>query len=514
MENRKALGTLSFSNFLKIASQRFPEKDAFAEAESGKRITFRELNRRVNCLANGLLELGLRKGDFISVLSLNSLEFVEIYFALAKAGCVLVPLGYRLSPPELNNLINFAEAKVLIYDYRLRDKVEEIKTNLNNVKYFICFGGEAKGNLYYEDIISRAKGTEPAVEVFEEDWQLLNFTSGTTGLPKGYILTHYNNVLVVGLQFNFYNLTEEDVIATVFPMYGRTGFAWVAASIMKGAKNVILNFDPDKFMRIINEERVTFVNLVPTMAQMLLHHPGFNENKFSSLRKVLYVGSPLSRVILEDTWKNICPNVYEMYGLQETSMITNIDPELKRRKPDSVGYPALGVEMRLVDEEGKDVAVGQTGEIICCAPTATTGYYKRDERTAEVVRGRWFHTGDLGKLDNEGDLYIIGRKKDMIISGGENIFAAEIEEVILGNEKVSECAVIGLPDKLWGELVTAVVVLREGEDLSEEELITYCKERIPHFKAPKRVRFASSIPRNPNGKIMKYILVEKFGGRD
>lgn len=504
----KALSTATIGNLLKSSAWRYADKEALFDVDNDRRLTYRQLNERVNRLANGITGLGAKKGDFISILLYNCSELAECYFAAAKSGTVAAPLVYRLSAREITSLVNLAGSGILIYDVKLKDKV--VKPDLVNIKHFICVGGADEAAVPYDSLLQESSPGEPEVEVSEEDYVYLNYTSGTTGLPKAYLLNHYNNVSAGSLQFDLFRLSAEDVVATAFPAYGRVGFAWTVVGSMKGYKNVMMNFDPGKFMEVVQKEKVTFVNLVPTMAQMILAHPERSRYDFSSLRGIVYAAAPLPRVILENTWEHLCPNVFEYYGLQETAIMVLIDPANKRLKPDSVGCPVPGVEMRIVDDRGNDVPRGEIGEIVMKGPGATTGYYGQPDKTADAIKNGWFHSGDLGRLDGDNYLYIMGRKKDMIISGGQNIFAAEVEEAIMAHPGVLDCAVIGLPDDFWGEVVTAVVVSREGAALNEDGVIQHCRDSIAPFKAPKSVRFADVIPRNPTGKILKYVLVDRY----
>lgn len=507
----KALGTVTLGHFLKAAAMRYPGKEAVVDADKGTRRTYRELNARVNSLANGLLGAGVKKGDFVAFLGYNGAEIVETSFALAKIGAVYAPQVYRLSAREIKELVQHIEATAFVFGTEFNGLVDSIRSELPTVHTYVAFGAEVPPfALDYEQMASGNSTAEPPVEVSEDDPQYLNYTSGTTGLPKAYILRHYNNTIGVTLQFDIYRVTTDDTILTVFPMYGRVGFAWSISAVLKGARNVTLNFRPDRFLETVQKERVTIVNLVPTMAQMLLQHPKLGSYDLSSLRGIVFAGAALPKSVYEATRARLCPTIYEYYGLQETAIIVEIEPDQKMQKPASLGTPATAMDLRLVDDDDRDVAPGAIGEIIVRGPAVTTGYYKQPDKTASTIRAGWFYTGDLGRFDEDGHLYIVGRKKDMIVSGGQNVFAAEVEETILTHPAVADCAVIGLPDELWGEAVTAVVKLREGASAAPNEIIAFCKERMAHFKAPKEVKFAADIPRNPAGKIMKFLLVEQF----
>ena len=507
----KALGTITLGHYIRSSAIRYADKEAVVDADRGTRRTYRELAARVNSLGNGLLASGVKKGDFVAVLFYNCAEFVETYFALSKIGAVIAPQVYRLSPREIKELVNHCEAQAFIFGQEFAPLVDSIRSELPTVKLYVMVGEETPSYaVSYDKLVTGFSTAEPPVEVSEEDPQYLNYTSGTTGLPKAYILTHYANAVGGPLLFDEFRLTADDVVLTVFPMYGRVGFAWTAMSVFKGAKNVTLNFRPDRFLETVQKERVTIVNLVPTMAQMLLQMPTLGDCDLSSLRGIVFAAAPLPKTVLEGTIEKICPNIYEYYGLQETAIVTQLGPEAKRRKPTSVGTISPGVELRLVGPDDRDVAPGEVGEIIMRGPATTIGYYRQPDKNAEVLRGGWFRTGDLGRLDEDGYLYLAGRKKDMIISGGQNVFAAEVEDMIMSHPAVADCAVIGLPHDKWGEAVTAVVKLREGASATSEEIIAFCRANMAHFKAPQAVIISDVIPRNPAGKVMKFMLVEQY----
>jgi acyl-CoA synthetase (AMP-forming)/AMP-acid ligase II len=509
----KATGSLTVGNFPKVAAKRYAEREAFFCSMTGRRFTFREVNERCNSLGNGLLDLGLKKGDVCAFLSYNRMEIVDTYLALAKVGALGIPLNYRLASGEMAELMNFCDAETLIFDASFTELVTGIRKDLPKIKRFISFGDEiADFAESFDDLIKKYPSTEPDVEVSEEDYQYLNLTSGTTGLPKAYLLTQYNNAAAGPTMAMAHDVTKNDVILTVFPIFGRVGFAWSAITIITGARNVIHQFDPSTMLKLIQDEKVTISNWVPTLANIVLNLPDFDSYDPSSLRALVFAAAPFPPSLQEQVKKRICPNIYEYYGLQESGILTQMGPKDKERKPESVGTFYFGSDVRVIDDKGKDIPVGEVGEIIGRGAAVTTGYFKNEERTKEVFKDGWFYTGDLGRFDEDGFLYLSGRKKDMIISGGQNVFAVEVEDVLMAHEGVLDCAVIGLPDEKWGELVTAVVLKHPQKDVTEEELIEYCREKIAHFKAPKKVIFTDSIPRTVTGKVTKYVLVEKYSG--
>jgi fatty-acyl-CoA synthase len=511
---QKATGTLTVGNIARVAAIRYGDREAIFCSSTGRRFSFREVNRRANGLANGLLSLGLKKGDVAAFLCTNRAEILEIYFALAKTGIIGIPLNYRLAPAEMIELSSHCGAQALLFDPWFPEIAAQIREALPQIRLFVGMGEGLPGfAVGYEDLVARSSPEDPTVEISEEDIQYLNLTSGTTGLPKGYFLTHYNNAngLVMAL---LHDVTRRDVILTVFPIFGRVGFAWCVIGIFTGARNVIHPFQAQKMLELIESEKVTISNWVPTMASFALALPEVEKRDLRSLRALVFAASPLAPSLREEVKRRICPNLYEYYGLQETGILTQMGPEEKERKPDSVGKVIFTAEVRIVDAEGKDVPVGEVGEVIGRVPTATAAYFRNEEKTREVFRNGWFHTGDLGRFDEEGFLYLAGRVKDMIISGGQNVFAVEVEATLLSHPAVEDCAVIGLPHDTWGEMVSAVVVKAPDASVTEEDLIQYCKERIAGFKVPKKILWTDApLPRTPTGKVTKFVLVEQYSAK-
>jgi fatty-acyl-CoA synthase len=505
---------MAIGNLPKTAAIRYGDREALVCTSTGRRFTFRQLNDRINRLANGLMDQGLKKGDTAAFLCTNRAEIVEIYFALAKIGVLGIPLNYRLAPAEMIEMMKECEAKTFLFDTPFFEVAKKVKADLPAITLFVGMGDCPDFAVKYEELLARSSTDEPAVEVFEEDYQYYNLTSGTTDLPKSYLLTHYNNAGTVFVLSQAMYLTGDDVILTVFPMFGRVGFAWTAAAIYNGAKNVIHNFNPPQVLELIGKEKVTITNWVPTMAIFILAVPDLEKYDLKSLRGIVYAGSALPPNIYEETIQRLCPNVYEYYGLQETSALVAMGPEEKKRKPQSVGLPLFFGEVRIVDPQGRDVPVGEVGEIIGRHPATTAGYYKNEEKTKETFRDGWFHTGDLGRFDDEGFLYISGRTKDMIVSGGQNVFAVEVENLLLTHPAIADCAVIGLPHDTWVEMVTAVAVKAAGAEASDDDIIQYCKEKIAGFKVPKRIIWIDAIPRTATGKAQKFILVEQYSKND
>ncbi len=508
----KASGTVSVGNLIKIAAFRYRHREAIYCSATGRRYTFGQVNERTNRLANGLLGLGFKKGDVAAFLCTNRAEMVEIYFALAKTGIVGVPLNYRLAPAEMIQLMADFGAQALIYEQKFAPVAEGARTQVASLRVLIGIGDElASFAAGYEKILADSSEAEPNVDILEEDDYYMNLTSGTTGLPKAYILTQYNNALTVaGFPF-LMDLTGDDTVLTVFPMFGRVGFAWTGAAAYVGAKNVLFNFDPKTVLGIIQSERVTVTNWVPTMANLAIANSDLSQHDLSTLRAIIFAGATFPVSVQEKVRKYLCPNIYEYYGMQETGVLTMAKAIEKARKPESVGQAIQFAEVRVVDASGKDMPVGEIGEVIARSPGCTSSYYRSPEKSAGTFRSGWVYTGDLGRFDEEGFLFLSGRIKDIVITGGQNVFSPEVENIIMSHPAVADCAVIGLPDPIWGEAVTAIVIKAAGAEVSEEELVDYCKEHIAHFKAPKRVIWSDTpLPRTATGKIVKYLLTEKY----
>jgi fatty-acyl-CoA synthase len=513
----KATGTLTMGNIIKVAAARYGNREAVFCSMTGRRFTFRQINERVNRLANGLLSLGLKKGDVCGFLTYNREEIIETYFALAKIGVVGIPVNYRLAAAEIVGLMGFCNAAGFIFAPEFAEQAASLKKDLPKVRHYIMMDdmGEQVPDFAgsYEELLKKSSPDEPDVDVREEDPQYFNLTSGTTGLPKAYLLTQYNNAAAAGHMAFVHDVTEKDVILTVFPIFGRVGFGWAGIGIYTGARNVLHQFNPAQMLELIQKEKVTISNWVPTIASIVLSMPEVDNYDYSSLRGLVFAASPFPPSLQQKVKEKFSPNIYEFYGLQETGLLTQIRPADKERKPESVGACHFAADVRIVDNDGKDVPTGEIGEIIGRGAAVTTGYFGNEEKTKEAFKNGWFYSGDLGRFDEDGFLYISGRTKDMLISGGQNVFAAEVENVIVTNEKVLDCAVIGLPDEKWGELVTAVVVPKPDSGLTEGELIEFCRSKLAHFKAPKKVIFTDVIPRTATGKVTKFVLVEKYSSK-
>ncbi len=505
----RSLGKMLVGNIISTAATRVPDDLAFVCAGTGRRLTFRQVNERCNRLAHALATLGLVKGNVVAFLCGNRAEMPEIYFALAKSGLVGIPLNYRLAPAEIVDLMRAMGAQALIYEARFADCVRHVRERLPAVRHYITIAA-AEDGFDYETLLAGAVTDEPQVAVEEDDPYYFNLTSGTTGLPKSYTLTQFNNSSIAAYGPVF-DLSSRDVVLTAVPVFGRIGVAWMLLSVVHGIPNVLTNFEPGAVLGLIAQEGVTITNVVPTMAAMLLASERLADTDLSSLRAIVFAGAVLPAPIREQTTRRLCASIYEYYGMQETGILVHSTPRDRVLRPDSVGRVTLFSEVKVVDPSGQPVVTGHVGEIVGRSPTTVTSYFQDSAKSAETFRDGWVHTGDLGSFDADGFLYIRGRKKDMIISGGQNVHAAEVEEHLLRHEAVAECAVIGLADELWGEQVVAVVVTKPGAQTDADALQAHCRSQLAGFKTPKRFCFqADTLPRTPTGKIQKFLLVERY----
>ncbi len=510
----RALGKMVVGNVLATAALRTPDAPALYCSATNRRFTFREVDDRANRLAGALTKLGLRKGDVVAFLCSNRAETVEIYFALARTGVIGLPMNYRLAVTELVASVRAIGASALVFEARFRSMAQLLLGELPSVRHaVVCGDGDGGSALDYETLLADAPPEAPDVEIDETDPFYFNLTSGTTGLPKSYLLTHYNNCTSAPL-LQALDMTNRDVVMTVFPIFGRVGFGWVLASITLGVPNVLANFEPAEVLRLVEAERVTMVNLVPTMAAMLLPVRAASGRDLRSLRAIVFAGASLPGTIREQSAANLCSGIYEYYGMNEMGPLAASGPPQRAARPDSVGKPLTFCEMAVVAEDGRRLGPNEIGEILGRSPMTVGSYHGDPEKSADTFRGGWVHTGDLGYTDAEGFLFLRGRKKDMIVTGGQNVYAAEVEDVILRHPGVGECAVIGLPDALWGERVTAVVVPRgDAAAPTAAELEAFCRAYLAGFKTPKTfILEAEPLPRTPTAKVQKFLLVARFGG--
>lgn len=485
------------------------EKVALVYGE--RRITYGELNRRVNALANAFLEMGVRRGDRVAALLMNGNEILECTFACAKLGAIFVPINFRLSEDEVEYILRDSVPRVFVFHEPLRDMAGEVRRRVE-VPEAVQVGGEETRDVYgYEQLVAQSRDAEPGFAVSGEDALMMMYTSGTTGRPKGAILTHANT------QWNAINvilatsLQASDITLSVAPLFhiGAMGIFTLPLLYVGGTVVIQDRFGPELVLQTIAQEKVSVQFLLPAMWLAVMRIPRFDDYDLSSLRLNISGGAPCPLTVIEFFQARDIPFI-EGFGLTETApCVCVLDDENAARKNGSVGKPFFHVEVKVTGELDGEVPAGEVGELLVRGANVLAGYWNNPEATRVSLRGGWFHTGDLARTDDEGFLYIVDRKKDMLISGGENVYPVEVEQVLFRHPKVSEAAVIGTPDERWGESPMAFVVPEEREEPpSLEELEEYCRGKLARFKVPKRLEILESLPRNATGKVLKTQLRE------
>ncbi len=497
-------------------------KDALLYGD--RRWSYEELRAESAQVARALLAEGVEPQQHVAVLDKNAPEYFTFLFGAAMANAVTLAVNWRLAPPEMEYILNNAEAQVLLVGQEFLGHLEKMK--LETVKRVVVVGtGSPGGNVSYRDWIAGHDPVDPEVPSSPDDTCYQLYTSGTTGLPKGVELTNKNLISAMRVGAKEWSFDADSMNLVAMPLFHIAGSGWGVAGFHCGGTNILLReVDPAAILRVIPEHGVTNALFVPAVLQVLIGVPGVSDVDFSSLRSIVYGASPISEAVLVGAMKTMGCGFVQVYGLTETSgAISNLaskdhDPGGSRAHLlRSAGRPWGDVEIRIVDaESGRDLPDGQVGEIWIKSVQNMRGYWKNEKATAEVYpEGRdqngigWFRSGDLGYLQ-DGYIFIHDRVKDMIVSGGENIYPAEIENVLMHHPAVADAAVIGVPSEKWGEAVKAIVVPKASASFSERELIDYCRERLAHYKCPTSVDLVEALPRNPSGKILKTELREPY----
>jgi acyl-CoA synthetase (AMP-forming)/AMP-acid ligase II len=505
---------MNVGTLLTKSARTFPKN--LAVAHGHKKFTYAQFNSRINRLANALAGLGIKRGDNVALVQYNYPEMLESMFACFKAGYGAVPINFRLHPNEFGFIIDHSQAKAVIVSPEFNEAISYIRDRIPLARYLITLSGAEGELLDYEKLISAESDQWDDAHVQPDDLAWLFYTSGTTGLPKGAMLTHRN---LLAMTMNFYadmcpGLGPDDAILHAAPLSHGSGL-YALPNIGKAAANIILeskSFDPELVLKTIEEYRITNMFAAPTMVKLMAESPAVGRYDYKSLKAFSYGGAPMLVEDLKEAMVKLGPCLVQLFGQAESPMtITYLShrdhvldgtPEQMRRLA-SAGFPRTDVEVKIFDSEDKELSPGEMGEIVTRSDLVMKGYWRNPEATADTIKNGWLHTGDMGYMDESGYLFIMDRSKDMIISGGENIYPREIEEVLVRHPAIREVAVIGVPDPKWGEAIKAVVALLPGQSATEEELIEFCKDNIASYKKPKSVDFVHELPKNNYGKILK-----------
>ena len=477
----------------------------FSEADK-RQFTYKEFETAVMRTVGMLAANGIRKGDVVSLLLPNSVEYVIAYFACWQLGALAGPINSLLKSQEIAYVISNSEAKALLVNSEFLPVIESVRNELPTLQAIIRFDNEAEA--------TRSESITPAAEVEPEHEAIIIYTSGTTGKPKGCLLTHFNVIANARQISSWLGFTEKDRLLTMMPLFHMNAVSVTTMSALYAGGSTVVSpkFSASRFWQIISDYEITSFGSVATMLSMLLstYPDGVPAGlKTDQLRFAMCGSAPVPAEVLRRFEETFNCLVIEGYGLSESTCRSTFNPPDQRRRPGSCGLP-IGNDMRVVDEEDREVPEGELGEIVLRGENILKGYYKNDAANTIAFRNGWFHTGDIGYRDADGFYYIVDRKSDMIIRGGENIYPREIDEVLYQHPDIAAAAAVGVPDNLYGEEVAAVVVLKPGATSSEQEIIDYCKARLADFKCPKTVRFVEDIPKGPTGKLLKRELAADF----
>lgn len=515
---------MNTANFVGIPAQLFPDWEILVF--EGRRWTYGSLWSHIQRIGNTLRRLGVGRGDRVAVLQTNSDDYIASYFATALIGGVFIPVNYRAKPPEIEYMVRTGQTRVLMVGDRYAPLVQELRAHLPCVEHYVALESPHEGMLAFRELVDAAPA-ECAEEVVDDsDTTMLMYTSGTTSLPKGVMLTHNDFTVYVTNAVEMIDGTPRGTALLCAPLYHIAGATNVMTSLFSGRRLVVLRqFEATAWLDTVQRERVTHAFVVPTMLKQIVDHPHFAEYDLTSLENLSYGGAPMPLPVIRKAVERFprSTGFVNAFGQTETtSTLTVLGPEDHRlegspedverrlRRLQSIGRPLPDVEVKVVDDDGREVPRGEVGEIWVRTPRVMKGY-AGPGGTESPLRDGWLPTRDMGWMDEDGYIFLAGRKDDMIIRGGENIAPAEVEAVLQAHPCVEEAAVIGVPDVEWGQKVAAVVALKPGANVSDEELIEFCRQRLASFKKPEVVRFVSALPKNPMGKVLKRELRALLG---
>ncbi|MEO7131697.1 MAG: long-chain fatty acid--CoA ligase [Dermatophilaceae bacterium] len=508
-----------FGNWPTMHALRNPARPAFIDGSDGSVLTWRDFEARTNSLADALSQHGVQRGDRVALLTLNSVAMMEIYFAVAKLGAITVPINLRLSAPEVAYVLADSGASFAFVSGPMAPLLEAASSEVASLRTRVTIPVHAEraagGPNEYEELLASGSPERVTRDVSLDDLCVIMYTSGTTGRPKGAMLTHDNFLWnAINIQGFGAGVSRQDLTLSAAPLFhiGALGVHTMPLAFFGGATVVMESFTPEGWLDLAEKHRITVAFNVPAMWAAIAQAESLRTRDLSALTFAVSGGSPCPIVVIK-AMQAAGMAFTEGFGMTETAPIAAcLQPEDVLEHAGSIGRPVGSVDFRIVDEDGRDVPTGEVGELAMRGPNVFVGYWGKPQATAEAIRGGWFHTGDLGRVDEEGFYTLVDRKKDMVITGGENVYPIEVEQVIYEHADVMEVAVTGAPDDKWGEMIVATVVRRTESTLSEDELIAWTRERIAGFKTPRRVQFVDALPRNATGKVLKRELRKQWSG--
>lgn len=500
-------------------ARRNPRVAAFIYGE--RRLSFSQLRDRACRLANAMAALGIKRGDRVGILLYNCFEYPEILWANFLLGSVAVTLNFRLVSEEIVYAQGVAKVKALILGEEFMERVLAVRERLEGIERYILLGkGATEGILEYAGLLDKASDSVPPFSGDDRDPAVVLFTSGTAAFPKAVVLTHHNLVTASLIWAADMDIRYGDNCLVVTPFYHIGAVGFHLAHAVAGSSTTCfpqLSWDPELFLKVVERERNTYLYITPGMYRQVFSLPDFSKYDLSSWRTCITGSEPVPRATIEEMAQNLPQGrIYNMYGLTEASgpTVSVAKHEMAIAKAPSVGRPFINTDVRVTDQEGHECGPGEIGEIAVKGDQVMKEYLNDPETTRATLKDGWLYTGDLGETDEDGYLYVVDRKKDIIISGGENISSVEVESLLYKHPKVMEAAVIGVPDPKFGEAVCAIVVPRKGAALTEDEVVDYCKEHLASYKKPRKVIFSEALPRNPSGKVLKRELRKIYAGSE
>ncbi|WEJ58069.1 AMP-binding protein [Devosia sp. FJ2-5-3] len=503
-------------DMLRRSAERFPSKAAVVC--NGVEKSYRDLERDANRCAHALLDMGLAKGAKVAILSRNRIEYVTAFFGASRTGLVFVNVSVLYALEELVYVLDKADVEVLFYEDSFAEKVKQATERLPKLKASIVFGAAAADELGFEDLLSGYPDTDPGVHLSEDDPFCMTYTGGTTGRPKGVLASHRNRVVTAHTVVVESGITDDDVVSIVTPLFHVAALnIMLQPAVLVGATTILLpKWDVSEYARLSKTYNISASFMVPTQVSMIVSDDGFEADNFSAWRKLNFSGAPMpdwvQRAMLEKLPR---VRLTQFYGQSEMGIVAALKSGDLPGKLGSVGRQVYNADLAVLDPDGKPVQPGEVGEIVARGDNVMLEYYGDPGQTSAFWRHGWAWSGDLATVDADGFLTLVDRSKDMIISGGENIYPKEIENVLYEHHAVAECAVFGIPDDKWGEVPAAHVQLKSGAQICDDDLVNHCMERLARFKRPRLIKLVTEFPKTPIGKIQKNVIREEYwAGRD